>query len=684
MTREELFGIAMATYYGGRAECRIRRAVVPVVYLDFLSVYPTVNSRMQLGRLLTAESIEVVEATEAVRRLLHSVTVDRCFDPKLWRQLRFFAQVVPEGDVLPVRARYDPSGENLNIGINPLSSERPLWYAGPDVVASTLLTGKPPKVLRAIRLKPKGRRKELRTVRLRDRVSVNPRTQDFFQVWIEARKGLKNAADLTPEERERLDTFLKVLANAGSYGIFAEMNRAELPASQDAEVTVFGIDGSFTCRTRAPETPGQFCFPPIAAPIPAAARLMLALLERCVTDAGGTYAFCDTDSMAIVATESGGLVACPGGSETLPDGTPAVRALSWAQVDAIVKRFEALNPYDKAIVPGSILKIEGENFTDGQREQLYAYAIAAKRYALFDLRPDGSITLRKHSEHGLGHLLNPTDPENPSRDWIAQLWTYLISEALGRPIALPSWLDRPAVSRLTVSSPWLLRPFAPMQKGKPYPEQIKPMNFILSAHVAAFGHPDDIDPSRFHLVAPHTTDPRQWTKIRWTDVYSGRRYSITTTGEPSKTRARGKSYREVLETYPAHPEPKSTAPDGGPCGRDTVGLLDRRPVHVLWLEYIGKESNRLEDVAHGMVHNLDEVLETYVDPKADPWTAVILPVLKTIPLAELARGTGLSERTVRALRNGRARPSPAARDALVRIAVEHATCQQIRAASSAT
>ena len=110
---------------------------------------------------------------------------------------------------------------------------------------------------------------------------------------------------------------------------------------------------------------------------------MLVILERCVTDAGGTYVFCDTDSMAIVATEHGGLVPCPDGPLRLPDEIPAVQALSRGQVDALVQRFEDLNPYDKTAVPGSILKIEDENFVDGSRRQLHAYAISAKRYALF-------------------------------------------------------------------------------------------------------------------------------------------------------------------------------------------------------------------------------------------------------------------------------------------------------------
>ena len=37
-------GSAMNAFYGGRAECRIRRVALPVVYTDFVSMYPTVNA----------------------------------------------------------------------------------------------------------------------------------------------------------------------------------------------------------------------------------------------------------------------------------------------------------------------------------------------------------------------------------------------------------------------------------------------------------------------------------------------------------------------------------------------------------------------------------------------------------------------------------------------------------------
>ena len=66
--------------------------------------------------------------------------------------------------------------------------------------------------------------------------------------------------------------------------------------------------------------------------------------------------------MAIVATEHGGLVLCPGGPHRLASEEEAISALTWAKVREIVSRFEQLNPYDRTRVPGSILKIEDENY----------------------------------------------------------------------------------------------------------------------------------------------------------------------------------------------------------------------------------------------------------------------------------------------------------------------------------
>jgi len=51
----------------------------------------------------------------------------------------------------------------------------------------------------------------------------------------------------------------------------------------------------------------------------------------------------------------------------------------------------------------------------------------------------------KRSEHGLGHLVNP-DPDS-AVSWIDEAWSYLRNPKLE-----PAWLDRAALSKVTVSS----------------------------------------------------------------------------------------------------------------------------------------------------------------------------------------------------------------------------------------
>jgi len=104
---------------------------------------------------------------------------------------------------------------------------------------------------------------------------------------------------------------------------------------------------------------------------------LLAMLERCITDRGGHYLFCDTDSICIVASRTGGWVGCP--------NEPKIKALSWEDVEEIVGRFESLNCYDRTKVPGSILKIEKVNFDAGKQIDLFGFATSAKRYVLYRL-----------------------------------------------------------------------------------------------------------------------------------------------------------------------------------------------------------------------------------------------------------------------------------------------------------
>jgi hypothetical protein len=503
---KQYFGYAEAAFFGGRTSAHIRKVPVPVVYTDFLSMYPTVNALMGLWRYVVAEEILVVPGcVSEIERFLRTITPETLFDPQTWTQLPAFARVIPDGDVLPTRAKYSLESNDYQVGLNHLyaTSDDPadgLWFALPDLAASVLLTGRVPMIVDAFSIVPKGQLTGLRPITLRGAVGVDPRTQDFFRTVIEERKRLASNPALSDEERKRLEKALKVLANATSYGIFAEMLREE--SAQKMAVTCYGIDPKpFECSVLNPEYPGEYCFPPLASLITSAARLMLALLERCVTDLGGTYAIEDTDSMAIVGTEVGDLIECPGGPDR-KDGKPAIKALSWAQVDTIAKRFERLNPYDRAAIPGSILKIEDDNFTDpetrNQQRQLCCVAISAKRYTLFVRDSAGEPALLRegmnnaedrYSEHGLGHLLNPADPESDDRSWIAQAWLAIVRRSLGLPAKPLNFQKGVAVGQITISSPKVIKPLAALNAGKPYAKQIKPFNFIISCHVAKLGHP---------------------------------------------------------------------------------------------------------------------------------------------------------------------------------------------------
>jgi hypothetical protein len=163
-------GIAMQGYYGGRAECRIRRTSVPVIHTDFTSQYPTVNALLGNWAVLTASSVKFVPCIARVKKLLSSVTLEKTFDKTFWNDLSFFALVQPQDDILPVRTMYNE--KSLNIGVNRLTSDKPIWYAGPDLVASKILTGKEPQILKAIRMVPHGRQSCLKSTNLAGMVEI--------------------------------------------------------------------------------------------------------------------------------------------------------------------------------------------------------------------------------------------------------------------------------------------------------------------------------------------------------------------------------------------------------------------------------------------------------------------------------------------------------------------------------
>lgn len=188
---QSLTGLIMSTYFGGGAEVRCRREVRQVLYCDFLSMYPTVCTLMRLWRFVIAQGMDWTASTDRVRSLLETVSLDDLKRPEFWPLLTTLVRAELQADIFPVRTKYD--GQSQTIGLNYLTSDKPLWFTLADVIASKLLSGRVPKIIEAITFSPKEPQIGLRTVRIAGNpdYEVDPATDDFFKRLIDLRTTVK-------------------------------------------------------------------------------------------------------------------------------------------------------------------------------------------------------------------------------------------------------------------------------------------------------------------------------------------------------------------------------------------------------------------------------------------------------------------------------------------------------------
>lgn len=104
---------------------------MPVVLTDFSRQYPTINSLLGNPNVLIAEELVFEDATEEIRKFVEKIDLDDCFKQNIWKEMKFFALIRPDRDVLPVRAEYSEDGVTKNIGVNYLTSKKPIWLSGP-------------------------------------------------------------------------------------------------------------------------------------------------------------------------------------------------------------------------------------------------------------------------------------------------------------------------------------------------------------------------------------------------------------------------------------------------------------------------------------------------------------------------------------------------------------------------
>jgi hypothetical protein len=305
------------TFHGGRCQADAQRFGRPftAVAADVKSCYPLMGHRLDWWRMMTAASVRRRDMTTALRQVSERAATDPslALDPQLWRRFGVtLVEVQADGERFPV-ALDDPRRPDGRLEVVPVCSRgRTLLCAWPDVLAAGVLSGRGPGILSATRYEAVGRQK------LRSRVPVLPGLAvdaevDPVLALIRHRGRAKARGDrvLTGE--------LRVVANALVFG---------LASRTDEEWVKVG-----TKWTRA-ERPGPWSCFPIASSVTAGARLLLAVLERMVSDAGGLVGYMDTDSAIIPASPEGGKL-------TLEDGS-TTRELTWAEVDEILAVFERL------------------------------------------------------------------------------------------------------------------------------------------------------------------------------------------------------------------------------------------------------------------------------------------------------------------------------------------------------
>jgi hypothetical protein len=486
--------------------------------------------------------------------------------PSLREARKLAAVDVPESEG-------DPASHRL-VSIGPVTSAAPLWFAGPDLAGAAISDGGRPRIVCAWRLRPEGVQTTLTTVAFRDKDPIDPRVSNPFQRLVELRKR-KSDDELDDKLRS---TGYKVIANSGAYGIFVETTPEDIDPDSPRSLTSVDVWGMhrFMARVDRPETHSPLCSFPIASLVTAGARLLLAVAQRLVNDAGGEVAYCDTDSLMPIATEHGGYVPSTGGPYRMRDGRRAGRALSWREVDAILDDLASLNVYDRNIVRGSSFELEDENRDQaGERRQLYFYGTREKSYTLYALDPDGQPVLAKQSAHTIGQYSSPY-PRDRERRWIAEAWEYTICAALGMPAEAPAWFDLPATSQLTQTTRHLM---------KHYERTSQPFDFLAVAQLTFPGMLRCCEAPR--PSCPLYREVERWAEQRWRCLSCGASIDpyLADTEQPIF-----KTYRRVVANLARTIELKRLPASGAEPTPETMrGLTIPRPVHVTSIEHIGKE-----------------------------------------------------------------------------------------------
>ena len=382
-----------AGLHGGWCTAELRGQVLGCVDADVRQAYPAAACLAGIHRVLYAEELCEVDQLDDVQELSAAAAVG---DLRPFFELATYERhaltrctVLLQGEHWPIEL-VEPSGPRLVV--RRATSREPMSMCFTAVMVASFLSGRPVRILSATGLDPVGC-EDVLAIRLRGDVSV-PVGEDPIAALVRLRpeKGID----------DRLRDCIRGIANAGAWGVFARLD-------QHVEQSTLA------------ERYARWSWPAIAASIPAIVRMWLAMVERSVSESGGAVICRDTDGLAVVSTPHGG-------KAQLSDGR-VIRALSWSEVEDLLRRFDVLDPFGDA---GAFWSIERGT----EDRPLHLLSLGRKRYTKLLSDATGGFEVTGGTEHSLGGgVVDPPGwgERGPDglRRWVRTVHIYTLDCATG-------------------------------------------------------------------------------------------------------------------------------------------------------------------------------------------------------------------------------------------------------------
>jgi len=234
-----------------------------------------------------------------------------------------------------------------------------------------------------------------------------------------------------------------------------------------------------------------------------------------------------------------------------------------------------MNPYCKDT---EMFKIEKDS-ENNLHENIWFYGISSKRYVLYNYNSDTEkIKIYKHSEHGLGHLLDVDE-----KKWWENILKIHYHPELTEKI-LEKYESKFAVSKITINSLEIIKRFETFNQKKSEKNKIKPFNFAL----VGTGYRKDTEKNDIIIPLLPYFDKKHRQSVPYMKFCNYKTGKMFPNEDSLDTIFYWKLLSLVFLDYINHPESKL---------KGDVGFLKRLflSIQKLSIHYIGKESNEIEE-----------------------------------------------------------------------------------------